>query len=269
MPTLLDSYDTIGQGSYESPSVFNFYLVEFAHPGAVQDASLTSPETSLYQSCRLLYLLDALSTTVKFGVNDCPRVPTFEGWKISSPFQCSTVEGNTDFSPAHFSYWPSSVESVQSIVIVSELSLLLTSSRLTTSNKALITSLVQPIFDTGDISKAIRAAQQYILTTPEAHTTGIARISGNERQITGYESKPRGPYKALVFLNFAGKCSIFPTIFFLIVSMLLTLKIVSCLHLQEGWIHIIFWFQKDSAEVVRMVMQPMQRHAGMLSLLLA
>ncbi|KAK1734854.1 DUF1800 domain-containing protein, partial [Skeletonema marinoi] len=201
MPTLLDSYDTIGQGSYESPSVFNFYLVEFAHPGAVQDASLTSPETSLYQSYRLLYLLDALSTTVKFGVNDCPRVPTFEGWKISSPFQCSTVEGNTNFSPARFSYWPSSVESVQSIV--SELSLLLTSSRMTTSNEALITSLVQPIFDTGDISKAIRAAQQYILTTPEAHTTGIARISGNERQITGYESKPRGAYKALVFLNFA------------------------------------------------------------------
>jgi len=208
VPTLIDSYDMIGQGSYESPSVFNFYLVEFANPGPVQDAGLMSPETSLYQSYRLLYLLDAMSTTVKFGVNDCPRLPRFEGWRVSSPFQCSTVEGNTDFSPARFSYWPSSVESVQSIV--SELSLLLTSSRMTASNEALIASLVQPIFDTGDVAKAIRAAQQYILTTPEAHTTGIARISENERQITGYESKPRGPYKALVFLNFSGKCGSFP-----------------------------------------------------------
>lgn len=202
MPTLIDTFDSIGQGSFETPSVFNFYLVEYGNPGAIQDAGLMSPETSLYQSYRLLFLLDAMSTTVKFGINDCPRVPRFEGWRVSSPFGCSTIEGNTDFSPAHFTYWPSSVASVQDIL--EDLSLLLTSGRITASNKALIASLVQPIFDTGDVPKAIRAAQQYILTTPEAHTTGISRNSENERQITGYESKPRGSYKALVFLNFAG-----------------------------------------------------------------
>ncbi len=202
MPTLIDTFDAIGQGSFESPSVFNFYLVEYGQPGVIQNAGLTSPETSLYQSYRLLHLLDAMSTTVKFGINDCPRVSRFEGWRSSSPFQCSTIEGNTDYSPAHFSYWPSSVESVHDIL--EELSLLLTSGRIKTSNEALIASLVQPIFDSGDIPKAIRAAQQYILTTPEAHATGISRIVGGEREITGYESKPRGSYKALVFLNFAG-----------------------------------------------------------------
>lgn len=54
------------------------------------------------------------------------------------------------------------------------------------------------------MARAVRAAQQYILTSPEAHTTGIARSTENERQITGYESKPRGPYKAVVFLMMAG-----------------------------------------------------------------
>lgn len=202
LPTLLDLYDKVGQSSYQTPSVFNFYLVEYANPGAIQDAGLTSPETSLLQSYRILYLLDAMSTTVKFGVNDCPSIPRFEDWRVGTPFGCSTIEGNTDFSPAHFSYWPSSVESVHAIL--EELSLLLTSGRLNASNEALIASLVQPIFDTGDTPRAIRAAQQYIMTTPEAHTTGISRNSEVERQISGYESKPRGPYKALVFLNFAG-----------------------------------------------------------------
>ena len=202
IPTLLDLQDKIGQGSFESPSVFNFYLVEYAHPGVIQNAGLFSPETMLYQGYRLLYFVDAMSNTVKFGINDCPRVSRFEGWRNASPFQCTTVEGITDYSPAHFSYWPSSVESVQDIL--DELSLLLTGGRLGGSNMALIASLVQPIFDTGDIPKAVRAAQQYILTAPEAHTTGMARISEELRPSSGYESKPRGSYKALVFLNMGG-----------------------------------------------------------------
>ena len=42
------------------------------------------------------------------------------------------------------------------------------------------------------------------MTSPEAHTTGLPRSSESERQITGYESKPKGPYKAVVFLMMAG-----------------------------------------------------------------
>ena len=202
MPTLLDTHDKIGQGSYESPSVFNFYLVEYAPPGVIRDAGLVAPETMVHQGYRLLYLLDAMATTVKFGINDCPRQARFEGWRQRSPFQCTTIEGNTDLSPAHFSYWPSSVASV--VDILHDLSVLLTGGRLKDSNAALIAGLVEPIFDTGDIAKTVRACTQYIMTTPEAHATGIARNSGNERQITGYETKPRGPYKALVFLNMAG-----------------------------------------------------------------
>ncbi len=129
-------------------------------------------------------------------------MPSFEGYRTGSGLQCTTIEGNTSFSPAHFSYWPSSTNTVNDVI--DELSLLLTGGRLRDSSKALIASLVQPIVDGGDMARAVRAAQQYILTSPEAHTTGIARSTENERQITGYESKPRGPYKAVVFLMMAG-----------------------------------------------------------------
>ena len=46
IPTLMGLEGSIGQGSFENPSVFSFFLPEFTPPGGVQSAGLVAPESS-------------------------------------------------------------------------------------------------------------------------------------------------------------------------------------------------------------------------------
>ena len=55
--------------------------------------------------------------------------------------------------------------------ILDELDILLTSGRLTDKNRELIKSHVSLVFDTGDVAKAVRVAQELIFASPEFHST--------------------------------------------------------------------------------------------------
>ena len=187
----------IGQGAFESPSVFSFFLPEFASPGAVQTAGLVSPEGMVLQGDNVLTILDAAWSAVKFGISKCPKASSFGAF----PLPCSDVEGNTSISPAHLSFVPQSFASVDAIV--DELDIMLTSGRLQTENKVVIKSLVEPFMEDGP--KAVRAAQQLILSTPEYHATNLPRIQQDSPQkITGYTEKPKAEYKAVVMLMMRG-----------------------------------------------------------------
>lgn len=193
--------NTQGQGSFDSPSVFSFFLPEFQPPGGVQSAGLVSPEAQVLRGDNILFLLDAYYSTVKFGIVECHKMSSFEGWRTGGyPFDCPTTEGDTSLSPARVSYWPQSATSVDDIL--DELDVLLTSGRLQASNRALIKSLVEPMM--GDVPKAIRAAQELILSTPEHHSTNLPRNQDIARVLTGYTEKPKAPYKAVVIFMMSG-----------------------------------------------------------------
>ena len=163
IPTLLDLEDRIGQGSYESPSVFSFFLPEFIPSiSSAQSAGLVSPESMVLSGDNTLTLLDSIFSVVKFGVSDCYS-PSLEGWGVSmkSVFSCATSEGDTSLSPAKADYWPSSsTASVDDIL--DDLSVLLTAGRLGDTNRATIKPFVEQVYNTGDVSKAVRVAQQLI-----------------------------------------------------------------------------------------------------------
>ena len=202
IPTLMSTFETIGQGSFEHPSVFSFFLPEHVPSGGVQSAGLVAPESMALQGDNVLHLLDASWSTTKFGIIDCFRLRTFESLRHYNPFSCPNpaVEGNTDHSPAKLSFLPQSTTTSDDII--NELDLLLTSGRLQDKNRAIIKSIVDPMMD--DVAKAVRAAQQLILSTPEYHSTNLPRKQDNARVLTGYTEKPNAPYKAVVVLMMGG-----------------------------------------------------------------
>lgn len=213
VPTLIDyvqgnnQRSTIGQGAFESPSVFSFFLPEFSPPGVTQSAGISAPESMVFQGGNLLDLMEGVMSITKFGVVDCKGVSKTTlsrlGYKFEHAFNCPTSEGDTSFSPATTSYWPSSTSSVDDIL--DELALLMTAGRLSTKSRSLIKPIVSVPFNSGDIAKAVRAAQQLIWSSPEVHATNIPRIADSPRKPAGYET-PVDPdsYKAVVVLMLLG-----------------------------------------------------------------
>ncbi|KAL7541246.1 hypothetical protein ACHAXR_012136 [Thalassiosira sp. AJA248-18] len=222
IPTLLSLYSDIGQGSFESPSVFSFFLPEFQpNSQALQSAGLVAPESMVLQGDNVLTLLDSMYNTIKFGVTDTglceDHAPSFEGWrngvgdfgfKLQLPHgaNCASTEGDTSLSPAAISYEPSSTASVDDIL--DELVVLLTAGRLSESNRNLIKSVMNQYFSS-DVGKAVRIAQQLLISTPEFHSTSIPRKLDSVREVTGYDTPPSTPYKALVVLVMSGGCDSF------------------------------------------------------------
>eukprot|EP00804_Cyclotella_cryptica_P013853 CCRYP_002403-RF/>CCRYP_002403-RF protein AED:0.04 eAED:0.04 QI:361/1/1/1/0.81/0.82/17/505/2306 len=209
IPTLLHLYDKLGEGSYETPSVFSFFLPEFSPSGVIQTADLVAPEAMVLQSHRVIGLIDAFFSTVKIGISNCYPY-TFDGssgddrggnqnWALRI---CATKEGDTSLSSAKTTYWPSSTSSASDII--DELSILLTAGRLTDDSKALIKAYVGEEIKNGDIAKAIRIAQQLILSAPEYHVTNIVRKQSNVRETLGYTNEPESSYKVVVVLMMIG-----------------------------------------------------------------
>ena len=61
----------IGQDSYQSPSVFSFFLPEFAPSGVIDRSKLVAPESQALTGTQVTSLLDGLFTSVKFGLTSC------------------------------------------------------------------------------------------------------------------------------------------------------------------------------------------------------
>jgi hypothetical protein len=161
------------------------------------------------QSQRVLWLIDSLLNTVKTGITNCYTY-TFDqarsdergGNQNWAWDYCAKEEGDTSLSSARATYWPSSTASADTII--NELGLLLTSDRLTEENRAIIRAHVEKEMNNGDVSKAVRVAQELILSTPEFHATNIVRKQDNIRETLGYAEAPKSSYKVVVVLMMVG-----------------------------------------------------------------
>jgi len=203
LSTLMSLESRIGQGSYESPSVFSFFLPEYTpNVPALQTAGLVAPESMVLSGDNLLELHEGIFGLVKFGLKKCYK-DSLEGYRVGLPWSMlCNEEGDTETAPAHSTYWPPSTASVDDII--DDLSMLLTSGRLTPKNRAVIKSVVEPEFNTGNVAKSIRMAQQLLFATPEFHSTSVTRNSNEVRELSGYTHPPAAPYKAVVLLMMLG-----------------------------------------------------------------
>jgi cullin-associated NEDD8-dissociated protein 1 len=111
----------VGQAVYKSPTVFSFFLPDFAAEGAVEASQLVSPEAQLGVLPNVIGMLDGVSSLVFEGLNSCSGgFGTSCAAAAVNPVPTQTQMGNTGY----LSFEPTDFSSAESVV--QELDLLLT-----------------------------------------------------------------------------------------------------------------------------------------------
>ncbi|KAL7461376.1 hypothetical protein ACHAXS_001795, partial [Conticribra weissflogii] len=124
-------HEKIGQGPYEFPTVFSFFLPEYVPDnGPALAASYVSPETMILTMPNTVSLLNGMFSLIKYGLGDCnngfSRYPGYSG--------CSD-DGKYKRSFGHLFYEPVGSNLSDKIA---DLALLLTAGRLSGQNQATI-----------------------------------------------------------------------------------------------------------------------------------
>ena len=136
-------------------------------------------------------------------------IPCRGGLAAQDPARIGCVsanrEGDLSKSFGYLTYDPTNSSSSVTQVI-DELALLLTASRLSVENREIIRNSTQAeLSSSGDRAKAMRLAQQLIVSSPEFHSTNIVRKRANATREIPVENAPSDePYKAVVYLMFSG-----------------------------------------------------------------
>lgn len=200
---LSDMYNKIGMMAHDFPSVFSFYLPEYVPDGRPGAASLVSPEAQIMDMPKTIGILNGMFSLIKYGLGAC------NGGFGSSWYTCN--EGRFGGAEGHLSfarpfYNDTTTEDEHTAAVVNELSTLLTSGRLSSASRQVIqTAYKERLSDpSGGADAALRLAQQLIVTTPEFQTTNTVKFSGQVRSLPEPPQPSGTPYKAIIYVMFAG-----------------------------------------------------------------
>ena len=187
----------IGQHAHTSPDQFSFFSPDFTPPGIFSVANLVAPEAGVSSINQVIGRLNGLAALIHHGLNACPYGAGM-GFDTLSFNPCNSDVREPDRlyedSTGYLNYEPVDVN--DSAAVVDELSLLLTSGRLSSDSR-------RP-----DI--ALKIAQELIASTPEFHSTSLTTLVNENRPPT-----PRPPpaedagYKAIVHLYLFGGADTF------------------------------------------------------------
>lgn len=207
--------DLIGQQAHKLPSVFSFFLPEYApfgkqsacvivcvhhnysdldsiSPGPIGGAGLACPECQTMNAPTIVSLVNGLNSLLKYGLDSA-----YGGFGHGR--DVGVTKGDYSNSMGYLAYRPS--ESYTSSQVVDEMSLLLTAGRMSDAKR----SLLVEIFDRATTrSEGFLDIGQLILTTPEFHTTGITENSGGIRPADGTVNPSVKPYKAVILVMLDG-----------------------------------------------------------------
>jgi len=188
-------HEKIGQGPYEFPTVFSFFLPEYIPDnGPALAAKYISPETMILTMPNTVSLLNGMFSLIKYGLGDCnngfSRYPGYSG--------CND-DGKYERSFGRLSYEPMGENLSQKIA---DLALLLTAGRLSGQNQA---TIEQTCGTEPNEASILRCAQQLIITTAEFHTTNRVERNGEDRSAeTSVSDASNEPYKAIVYFYLGG-----------------------------------------------------------------
>jgi len=169
--------------------------------GRPGEATLVAPEAAIMDMPKTVGFLNGMFSLVKYGLSNCNGgFGAFNGCR----------EGIFSRGVGHLAFsmpYNEASDDDQAEAVVSKLSTLLTSGRLSTSNKQVIKSAY--IKKLPDANAALRMAQQLILTTPEFHTTNTVKLSGQKREGTTSQQPSAKPYRAIIQIMLYGGCDSF------------------------------------------------------------
>jgi len=190
--------DKIGQMAHSFPTVFSFFLPEYRPDGRPGEATLVGPETMIMDMPKMVGMLNGLFSLVKYGLSSCDG--GFGAGRGCTEGDFSSAAGQlTLFMP-----YTEVSDDDQAEAAVNKLSTLLTSGRLSDSNKEIIKKAYKETLP--DVDAALRMAQQLLLTSPEFHSTNIVKMSGESRAEPELPQPSGSPYKAIVYVMFGGGC---------------------------------------------------------------
>mmetsp|Transcript_10203 Transcript_10203/g.21320 ORF Transcript_10203/g.21320 Transcript_10203/m.21320 type:complete len:551 (+) Transcript_10203:1-1653(+) len=143
-------------------------------------------------------MLNGLFSLVKYGLSSCDG--GFGAGRGCTEGDFSSAAGQLTLSMPYTEV----SDDDQAEAAVNKLSTLLTSGRLSDSNKEIIKKAYKEMLP--DVDAALRMAQQLLLTSPEFHSTNIVKMSGESRAEPELPQPSGSPYKAIVYVMFGGGC---------------------------------------------------------------
>lgn len=195
--TLQGLQDIIGQESYEMPSIFSFFLSDYAPPGDIAMASLVSPESMLLPSA--IGLVNGMISMIKFGLSGC-----YGGFMNS---WCSQKEiasgGDYEMSVGRLTYSATEMRIEETI---DDLGTLLTSGRLSSANRKMVIDRIRSI-ESNEMK--LQIAQQFVISSPEYHSTGSTGKYGKKRPDVPEPRKTCKRKKTLIHIFLKGGCDSF------------------------------------------------------------
>lgn len=219
---VLDNLEaSTGQEPLDAPNVFSYFQQDYSPGGPIKTAGLVAPEAQLLAAPIVLQFLNALFSTIKWGLSGCQS-----GIGAGFPLSCAFVTGGSRdpdqlLSRGWLTFEPADGDSATAAQVVEELDLLLTAGRLDNYSRAII----EEEFDAeaassgGSPTSALRMAQHLFLGSPQFHasnqcapvTTDNATVaaatsaaSSSAAPSTTDGPKADEPYKAIVYVKLRG-----------------------------------------------------------------
>jgi hypothetical protein len=198
--TLEGLEDIIGQEVHKAPSIFSFFSPEFSPPGKISDAALTSPESQILDSAKVVGLLNGLFSLIDIGMSNC-----FGGLGDTNSWYCEGYLTNTPeemYSTGHLTFDLANSSSGEDVV--NEIALLLTGGRLNSYTKTVVINAYDQELKVKGKKAALKLAQKLVVATPEFQSTNVFESTGTPRLGTPAPQPSNEPYKAIIYLNLDG-----------------------------------------------------------------
>lgn len=186
--------ERIGQGPYDFPTVFSFFLPNYIpDAGPNLQAKLASPESVVVTMPNIISMLNGFFSLIKYGLSDCKI-----GFAKYIGYGDCLDNGSYGQSYGHLFYEPTGVNDFER---AGDLAELLTAGRLSSTN---LNKIVAACSTEPDQGSKNRCMQQLIVTTGEFHSTNTISQSGEDRAIPTPPSASAESYKAIVYFSLAG-----------------------------------------------------------------
>ena len=192
-------HDRIGQQVFQSETVFNFYDDDFDSLGPMFAAGLVAPESQLLTAPQTVSWANGLLSLVKFGLSDCEN--GFLNY-LGQGQECYNVDIAVEQSAGWLTFTPTSPK--DPAATLKQLSLLLTSGRLTPQHSSVIQQAYAQVLKAEGNKAALQRAVKLILFSAEFHSTAMNTLVPGKRPAGPPEASHDRKFKAVVVLFLAG-----------------------------------------------------------------
>ena len=191
--------DRIGQNSYQSPSVFNFYHKEYT-AGAAAERDLAAPEAELATAPWVVGWLNGMHSLVEYGLAPSPVGGGFgDGW---SHYSARSGYLAREQANGWLTFTPSKPKDPASTL--TELSVLLTDGRLNSKHGLYIQNEYAAVLANDGEEAALRRALKLFMLTADFHTTNVNILFNHIRPLRPPMASYDRTFKAVVVLFLSG-----------------------------------------------------------------